>query len=117
MEDIQSALDHFRGNTTLVLKFGKNLYGHPLFLFDDGERYLVKCNKCGGYILIQDFERRSYSDGNDTYYTDYFPVDGPKEADFLNQMYGGWSIEFEFVGKWIANTDDSYCWKVGRRLR
>ena len=94
-----------------VIDYGDEQYGHFLHVFDDGGRKLLRCKKCGAYVLMQRSEFHSFSDGEDSYYTDWFPVSGPEEADEINQKYGGMALEIDFKDKYLCRTDGRMHWK------
>lgn len=109
--DALEAYEHMRGAGKLVEDYGHSAYGHPLYTWDDGGRCLVRCGKCGGYILIQSSEFHSFSDNSDdSYYTDFFPVSSPEEAEDLNIKYDGFSIETEFRDRYLMETNGHVCW-------
>lgn len=110
MEDIHDALRHMK--TVTVREYGDMAYGHLLHTWDDGERLLVKCVNCGGYFMIQHSEFHSFS-GDDSYYTDYFPVESEEEADELNRKYDGFEIEEKFPGRYIIADLGRYGWAEG----
>ncbi|MBQ6389590.1 MAG: hypothetical protein IJH90_08200 [Mogibacterium sp.] len=93
MKDAAQAYRHMK--LELVEDYGSKAYGNILHTWDDGERYLCRCRSCGGYVLVQSSEYHSFTDGDDSYYKDYFPVDSPEEADELNRRYNGFDIERE----------------------
>lgn len=105
MDDAQQALEHMKYEK--VIDFGDRAYGHCLHTWDDGKRILGKCKNCGGYILIQYSE---YHGVDDSYYTDYFPVDGETQADELNQKYDGNAIENEFPNRYLGITSGKPHW-------
>ena len=84
--------------------------GNWLYTWDDGERTLCQCTECGGYVLIQASEFHSFSDAPDSYYEDYFPVDGAEEARRLNRELDGWKIESEFGKPYLMRTNGRLCW-------
>ena len=92
-----------------VLNYGRKQYGHYLHTWDDGERFLARCGACGGYILVQASEFHGI-DVDDSYYTDFFPVSSPGEADELNRKYDGFTIEFEFGKRYLMETNGSLRW-------
>ncbi len=108
MEVAEEAWEHLR-EYEKIADFGDEAYGHCLYTWDDGKRVLVRCKKCGGYILIQKSEYHGFSD-DDSYYTDYFPVDTPEEADELNRNYDGFSIEMEFPKRYLMRTNGELSW-------
>ncbi len=112
MEEAEQALEHLRGYEK-VTEYGDEAYGHFLYTWDDGERLLARCKKCGGYILIQRSEYHGFTD-DDSYYTDFFPVDSPEEADELNRRYDGFSIEREFPKRYLMRTNGELSWSKPR---
>jgi len=83
---------------------------HCLYTWDDGERYLIRCKKCGALFLVQKSEYHNMFDGDDDYYTDYFPVDSIEEAHTYNEQYDGTAIEKEYKGKWIRSSREGWHW-------
>ncbi len=104
MKDPNEALEHMHWDGILI-KYGGFAYGHCLYTWDDGERFLVRCSNCGGYILVQKSEFHSFSDGDDDYYVDYFPVDSPEEVDRLNREFDGFTIEQKFPERFLMRTN------------
>ena len=94
MDDLRAAWKHMK--LEVVEDYGDHAYGHYLHCFDDGKRELRRCKTCGGYVLVQKSEFHSFSDGNDDYYTDYYPVEDVQEADEINRNYNGDKIEDAF---------------------
>ena len=108
LADPKEAYDHL--NYELVEDYGDYAYGHYLHTWDDGHRFLARCRGCGGYILIQCSEYHSFTDAPDGYYTDWFPVKAPEEADMLNQKFDGFAIEREFEGRYLMETNGKLSW-------
>lgn len=71
---------------------------------------MLKCQRCGGYILLQASEYHSFSDSGDDYYSDWFPVSSPEEAEELNKKYSGFDIEEEFEERYLMRTNDDLFW-------
>lgn len=97
MDDAVKAYEHM--DRELVKDYGDTCGKNILHTWDDGHRVLVRCKKCGGYMLLQMSEFHGMED--DSYYADYFPVTGPKEAQELNDKYNGEQIEEEFPCRWL----------------
>ena len=93
-----------------VIDYGDEQYGHYLHVWDDGGRKLLKCRKCGAYVLMQKSEYHSFTEAPDGYYTDWFPVSGPEEADELNRKYGGLALEQNFAGRNLCRTNGRIHW-------
>ncbi len=106
--DVVEAYRHMK--YTCEIDYGGEAYGHYLYTWDDGERFLARCKNCGGYILVQRSEYHSFTDDPDSYYTDLFPVSSPEEADELNRKYDGFAIERKFKGRYLAETNNRICW-------
>lgn len=107
-EDAEEAWEHM--SLEILRDYGDFAYGHSLHTWDDGKRMLARCKTCGGFILIQKSEFHSFSDGDDSYYTDYFPVEDEKEADKFNKMYSGFDIEKAFPERYLCMTDLRLHW-------
>ena len=97
MEDAEKAYEHM--DRQLVRDYGDICGKNILHTWDDGWRTLMRCKKCSGYILLQWSEFHGMND--DSYYVDYFPVAGPKEAQEINEKYNGEKIEKEFPQRWL----------------
>lgn len=106
--DPREAYGHMKYD--LVKDYGGFAYGHYLHTWDDGNRFLARCRNCGGYILIQSSEYHSFTDAPDGYYTDWFPVESPEEADMLNQKFDGFMIEREFEDRYLMETNGKLSW-------
>ena len=50
MENVKDAFEHFYGKWDWIESYGDSAYGHYLHTWDDGERALLRCRKCGGLI-------------------------------------------------------------------
>lgn len=107
MAEAKDAFDHMVLES--VCNYGSHAYGHSLHTWDEGERILCRCKNCGGYVLIQMSEFHSFS-GNDSYYSDYFPVESEAEADELNRKYGGFEIESKFEGRYLIRDGSKPHW-------
>ena len=104
MEDAQEAYNHMQFEP--VTDYGDTCNKHPLYTWDDGHRTLVRCKNCGGYALVQFSEFHAFSDGNDSYYCDMFPVSGAEEAEQLNRDFDGYQIEEKFQGKYLVRDNN-----------
>ncbi|MDD3417605.1 MAG: hypothetical protein EOM11_06315 [Erysipelotrichia bacterium] len=80
---------------------------HYLHTWDDGERELLRCKKCGAFFIRQDSEYHSF---DDSYYTDWFQVESPAMAEKLNEVYNGWQLEQEYHAPSILRTNERYHW-------
>ena len=108
MEDAIEAFRHM--DREIVKKYGAVFEKNILHIWDDGERILYRCRKCGGYILGQFSEFHGGDD--DDYYIDYFPVSGAEEAESINRLYNGETIEEKFPKRWMA-ADGVPQWREG----
>lgn len=106
-EDIEEAFEHI--DYEVLRNYGDYAFGHWPYALDDGERLLVKCKNCGGYSPIQKSEYHSFT-GDDSYYTDYFPVDSEQEADDLNKMYDGFEIAKKFNDRYMVDFESGSIW-------
>ncbi len=106
LENPMEALEHI--DYEIIEDYGDTAYGHPIHVWDAGKRILGKCKKCGGYLLIQASEYHGESRIN--YYTDYFPVSSPEEADFLNKQYDGFQIEFTSRIRYLLSDGGRASW-------
>lgn len=97
MENAVEAYKHME--TEAVEEYGDHFNNNWLHTWDDGERVLLRCKNCGGYILCQTSEYHGMED--DDYYADYFPVSGSDEAHKLNEQFDGDAIETDFPGRWL----------------
>lgn len=91
----------------VIERYGEQCNGHWLHTWDDGERLLVRCRSCGGYILVQKSE---FHGREDDYYTDYFPVASSEEAHALNEWFDGFSIEEGFPDRFLMSTNGRLSW-------
>ncbi|MBR3201625.1 MAG: hypothetical protein IKG17_09875 [Mogibacterium sp.] len=110
MKDAFEAYRHME--LELVEEYGGYAYGHCLYTWDDGERHLCRCRKCGGYVLVQNSEFHDMCGGDDSYYRDYFPVGSPEEADELNRKYDGFQIEFDSGIRYLIPDGGRPHWSV-----
>ena len=108
MEDVGEAWKHME--LEIIEDYGDRAYGHFLHMWDDGKRMLGRCRKCGGYVLVQKSEFHSFTDGDDSYYSDYFPVSGREEADSLNRQFNGSEIERAFPERYLRVTNLRLSW-------
>ena len=100
-----AAYEHMTRSINRLADYGSFQYGHSLHTWDDGERFLAKCGRCGGYILIQSSEFHSFTDSDDSFFTDFFPVSSPEEAEELNRRYDGFQIERDFGKRFLMETN------------
>ena len=87
-------------NLKFIKNYGSGSLGHPYHTWDEGDRDLFQCKKCGAYLL------RQYSEVHmpDATYIDYFPVEDEADAEEVNRRYDGWSIETDYPYKGIFLT-------------
>ena len=88
------------------MSYGSSSEGKQLHTWDDGERILYRCRKCGGYFLLQDSEFHNFQ-GDDRFYSDYFPIFDPQEAERLNREYDGYELEMSFPGRYLVQDNDA----------
>lgn len=101
MQDAQAAYEHL--SDYKVVKH----YGKGEFVGSEGYRHLGRCPKCGGFLLVQ----RSELHGDvDDYYADFFSVNGPADADAINDKFDGESIEEKFPMKYLIETNGRIAW-------
>ena len=112
-DDAKEAWEHM--NFQILEDYGDYAYGHLLHTWDDGKRMLARCKTCGGYILIQKSEFHSFSDGDDSYYADYFPVKDELEAYELNRKYNGFEIEEAFPERYLRRDNLALRWSSQRK--
>ena len=114
MDDPEKAFAHMQFE--IVRDYGDYAFGHNLHTWDDGKRMLARCRTCGGYILIQKSEYHSFSDnGSDGYYMDYFPVDGPDEAEEFNRRFDGFRMESAFPSRYLCRTNGRLHWSCNKQ--
>ena len=89
-----------KGNLEFIRNYGSRCNGHSLHTWDEGDRSLFRCRKCGCYVMEQ------YSEIHmpDRTYIDYFPVRDERHAEEVNEKYDGWSIEREYPYRMIFYT-------------
>ena len=111
LDDPMEAFEHFRQGRKIIKEYGDRYENNILHTWDDGRRILYQCTLCGGFILGQFSEFHGVED--DDYYADYFPVDGPEDAERINAEYNGDRIEEEFPEKWLIADDGNLHWREG----
>lgn len=104
-EDPHKAWEHMEFK--IIKDYGGYAYGHNLHTWDEGERLLARCKKCGGYILIQYSEFHGY---DDSYYRDYFPVEDEQDAEEKNKMYDGFQLESDSGLKYLIRDGGCCHW-------
>ena len=108
-EDADKAWEHM--NYEIIKDYGDFApNGNLLHIWDDGKRMLARCRTCDAYILIQKSELHSFTDDDDSYYTDFFPVQDEEEAERLNELYSGFEIERVFPERYLCRTNYEYHW-------
>ena len=119
MEDANAARKGFRG--TLVREYGEETtledgtVLHDNYVWDEGDRYLVRCKECGGLVMAQKSEFHSFSDDDD-YYSDYIPIASVEEADLLNLLWYALDLEgYPYRG--LRGNNFQYFWKAGEEPR
>ena len=82
---------------------------------DEGERFLTRCNACGGLVLVQHSMQDAslmFFDESNEYYWDLIPVATPEEADLLNILWDGEDLNQCSV-RHLQREDGRYYWKEG----
>ncbi len=90
-------------NLEPVKYYGSVCNGHSLYTWDEGDRTLYRCKKCGAYVLEQCSEIHM----PDKAYIDYFPVRDERHAEEINGKYNGWSIERDYPYKKVFYAFDN----------
>jgi tetratricopeptide (TPR) repeat protein len=85
---------------------------HYLHTWDDGDRTLIRCRKCGALLLRQDSEIHDMSYGNDSYYTRLVPVESRDEALAYNKKYSGYALENEYKGVEMWDSSKGWVWNI-----
>lgn len=87
-------------NLEYVKDYGSTCNGHDLYTWDEGDRSLYRCKKCGAYIL------RQYSEIHmpDAIYIDYYPVRDDAHAQEINERYNGWTLETDYPYRGVLKT-------------
>ncbi|MBR5071255.1 MAG: hypothetical protein IKX27_05085 [Oscillospiraceae bacterium] len=93
-----------------VEDYGEEKYGHFLHVWDQGSRKLMRCRRCGAYVLVQRSVFLSFVNAPNSEYTDWFPVSGPEQADSLNRTYDGHQLERCFEGRYLRSTNGVPYW-------
>lgn len=114
MESAEQAWMHME-NFDVVEHYGAECNGKCLHVFDEGRRYLAKCRRCGGFILVQKSELHGPED--DDYYADYFPVTGPDQAHALNKRFDGYEIECSFGSRFLMTTNMRIHWSKMHEIK
>lgn len=108
MDDPKEAYAHMKLKT--IIEYGDELNGKNLYVWDEGERRLCRCNACGGYVLVQSSEYHSFTDDPDGYYTDFVPVSSEAEADRINERYDGFELESKSGIRFLCKTNGELSW-------
>ena len=106
MEDVHQAREHMR--LEIVEDYGDRCNERILHVGDEGRRYLARCTRCGGLVLVQQSEAHYIDDDDD--YLDFYPVSSAEEASILNQTYDGYDIELCFPKRYIKSTNGRLSW-------
>ena len=116
MEDAGEAHKSFRGKMVrdydeyTDLEDGTVL--HWNYMWDEGNRYLVRCNECGGLKMVQRSEFHAFEDDDD-YYSDEIPIASVEEGDLLNILWGPLDLE-GYPYRSIRGNNFQYFWKAGK---
>ena len=106
MQDAQAAYEHLR-DYKVIRHYGEGQPGNWFFVGSEGSRHLGRCAKCRGFILVQ---RSEFHGEVDDYCADFFSVSGPAEAEAINAMYDGETIETAFPTKYLTVTNGRIAW-------
>ena len=116
MEDAGEARKSFRG--TVVREYDEytdledGTVLHWNYMWDEGDRYLLRCNECGGLMMVQKSEFHSCFDDDD-YYSDQIPIASVEEGDLLNILWDGLDME-GYPYRSIRGNNFQYFWKQGK---
>ena len=81
---------------------------------DEGDRYLLRCNICGGLTLVQySMEECPYWDDPDLYYSDRIPVTSAEEADLLNILWDEEELK-RYPFRHLRRDDMNKLWTDGK---
>lgn len=94
MKNANEAYEHLRGYRC-IQHYGEDISS-------DGFRHLGRCSKCGGFILVYRGEYHGI--------VDYFPVNGPAEAESLIAKFDFETIERAFHTKYLTQTNGCIAW-------
>ncbi|MBR2660527.1 MAG: sel1 repeat family protein [Clostridia bacterium] len=115
--DAEEAEKAFRG--TLVRDYGEytaledGTVLHYNYMWDDGARFLTRCDECGGLVIMQRSEYHScFDDDGDGYYQDWIPVASVEEADLMNILWGGLDLE-GYPFRHLRGNNFKYSWTGG----
>ena len=67
-----------------------------LYRWDDGKRgvrRLMHCRHCGAFHLVQAYRLNRFSVQRDCLFEDWYAVENPRQADFLNRTCTGVQLE------------------------
>ena len=112
MAKASEAYMHILENFEFLKSYGDFAYGHTLYVFDDGKRVLGRCRVCNRLILLQTSEYHSYSaENDDSYYSDYYPLEKESDAEELNRLYDGFTLGRKFEGRYLSVTNLVPVWR------
>ncbi len=116
MPDAEKGYCEFRGKIIqdygddVCLPDGTKL--HENYTWDDGSRRLLRCEKCGGLILVQTSEFHNMYDGPDGYYQDWIPAASAEEADLLNILLDVMELE-DYPCRHLRRNNGQVFWTAG----
>lgn len=108
LEDPYEAWETHMQGLEIIENYGDECAGHALSIGDEGGRFLARCCRCGGYLLVQRSDV-GFSD-EDLICMDFYPVSSPGEAHELNEKYDGFDIELNFGKRYLRSTNLQFCW-------
>lgn len=85
---------------------------HYLHTWDDGNRTLIRCRRCGALFLRQDSEYHDMCHGNDAYYTTLVPVKSRDKALAYNKKYNGDALENKCGGIQMHSHSTGWVWNI-----
>ena len=122
MEDANAARKKLQNNMAMVREYGEDTILedrtvlHCNYVWDEGDRYLVRCRECGGLVMVQHSEFHSTFDDDDDYYSDYIPIASVEEADLLNLLWYALDLE-GYPYRSLRGNNFQYFWKAGEEPR
>ena len=121
IKDAEEAKKTFKG--TLVRDYGgytaleDGTVLHYNYMWDDGTRFLTRCDECGGLVIYQRSEYHSgFGDDDDGFHQDWIPVASVEEADLMNILWNGLDLE-GYSFRHLRGNNFKRFWTRGREPR